>query len=81
MKKPMQVTNVSAVPLFCAGADCATSAENCGESAITDKLHNSTNNINTGKDAININGTAMQQQPEHINAYHATFALPLFCDQ
>ena len=33
--KPRQVTKVSAVPRFSCGAVCATSAENCGESAIT----------------------------------------------
>ena len=81
IKKPMDVMNVSAVPLCCGGADCATNAENCGESAITAKPHTNKNVMNTGSDACSMNGAAMQQQPEHNNAYHATRALPALCDQ
>ena len=35
MEKPIEVTIVSAVPLFWGGADWATKVENCGESATT----------------------------------------------
>ena len=76
MEKPMQVIKVSAVPLCCGGAHCATSAENCGESDITDKLHININPKNNGKESSNTKGAAIQQQPEHSNEYHATFLLP-----
>lgn len=42
--KPIDVTIVNAVPLLAAGADCATSVENCGESDTTVKPQ--INNIN-----------------------------------
>ncbi len=37
--KPIDVTMVKAVPLFCTGAACATSVENWGESAMTALPH------------------------------------------
>src|SRR3712207_3236496 len=81
MENPMHVMKVNAVPLFSGGAVCATNAENCGESAITARLHTNRKMMNTKNGACNMNGTSMQQMPDNSNARQATFTLPMRCDQ
>src|SRR5215203_659673 len=64
--KPIEVTIVKAVPLFAAGADCATRVENCGESETTvNPQINKTNKKNPGE-KLKIAGDNKQQTPEII---------------
>ena len=77
IENPMQVINVSAVPLCCGGAVCATNAENCGESAITIRLQKNTNTKNNGSAIAVEKNYNTQQHPEQNKAHHATFALPI----
>jgi len=74
--KPMQLVNVSAVPVSSLGADCAIIVENCGESGTTEKPQIKTNNENGNKPATKIHGDNKQHKPEQPNAAYATNLLP-----
>ena len=64
---PIEVTMVNAVPLFAAGADCATRVENCGESDTTVIPQiNKINKKNAGE-RLKIKGDNKQQAPEINN--------------
>ena len=60
----MQVTSVSAVPLYSGGAVWATSAENCGESEMTVIPQQIMNNKKIKVEAEIKKKEAMQQAPE-----------------
>lgn len=79
--KPMEVTKVSAVPFNSAGTDCATRAENWGESAITKKLHVKRNRRNKMGAAVSSTGLNKQQAPDTNNETEATFKLPHFLER
>ena len=64
MLKPMQVTIVSAVPLYAGSAFCATMAENCGESDTTVIPQVSRKKMKTGKGAFTRKSERMQHRPE-----------------
>ena len=72
----MEVTIVRAVPLFSAGADCATSVENCGESATTLKPHIKENKRNKPGERLNACGEIKQQIPETNKEKKATNKQP-----
>src|SRR6476469_2829739 len=75
--KPIQVTSVIDVPLISGGADCATSAENSGESATTVIPQNSINKINSSPECSEMaSGDNRQQQPDNASAYAAVRLLP-----
>ena len=65
IKKPIEFTIVSAVPLSSTGTHCATKVENIGESEITVIPQNRRKKINTPLDCTpNINGEIKQQLAE-----------------
>ena len=74
----MEVTMVSAVPLFSCGAAVATNAENWGESATTLQPHTSISKRKTGRGRRKNRGENRQQIPETSSATKATFLLPVF---
>lgn len=70
MLNPIQFTIVRAVPLFSAGADCATNVASIGESAITANPHISRNEMNKGNDSMTKKkGESKQHKNEIIKAY------------
>lgn len=76
---PIQFTIVSAVALDSAGAFCATSVENNGESATTAIPQISKNPIKTGSDAkAKTKGESKQQQQDISNENLATCFSPFF---
>ena len=80
MAKPMEVTIVNAVPLFSAGADCATKVENCGESAVTVIPQIIKKNKNKNGGNWKLMKESRQQIPDAIKAQKATFLLPMYCE-
>ena len=67
MAKPIDVTMVKAVPLFCTGAVCAISVENWGESAMTELPHINKKDKKNNKLNEKIKGETKQQIPERSN--------------
>ena len=66
--KPIHTTNVMAVPLFSGGAVCATSVENCGESAEIVTAQISVKMINSMSPAGINSQDKQQQMPEASKA-------------
>lgn len=79
--KPIDVTNVSAVPFLLASAVCETNAENCGESAITNEpqINNASKKRLGG--SVKNNGDSKQQTIDPDKEKNATFALPSFAEK
>ena len=82
MAKPIEFCKASPAPKFSGGQAAEDSAENCGESAITDALQIiSTSNINhSGKERQPI-AKIRQLRPDVNKAPIATLSLPYFFDQ
>ena len=76
----MEVTMVSAVPLFSCGAAVATNAENWGESATTLQPQTSISKRKNGRGRRKKKGENRQQIPEASSAIKATFLLPFFLE-
>lgn len=77
MAKPIDVTSVNAVPFRLLSAFCDTSAENCGESAITKQLQiSNAAKKNAGGNKKN-KGDSRQQMPDPAKLTNATLALPV----
>lgn len=80
--KPIQFTIVSAVALDSAGAFCAISVENKGESATTAIPQISKKAIKIGAVAIvKTKGESKQQQPDINNEMRATCFSPKHLDK
>ena len=77
-EKPIAFIIASAEPIFSFGANWAASAENCGESAITVRPHNSNKpKINPAGSPV-IRGYSNQMAPELNKACRATRKPPIF---
>jgi len=64
---PIEVTMVNAVPLFSAGADCATRVENCGESETTVSPQITKIKMKIAGPKLKISGENKQQIPDINN--------------
>ena len=78
--KPIQLTNVSAVPFNSGVTEVATRLENWGESAVTAIPHKHQPNKKIGEGNENKIGEIKHSKPDIDNANIATFLLPIFCD-
>lgn len=72
----MHVDKVSAEPLTCGGAVCATSDENCGESAATAMPHSKYKINVIGNGNRYSAGEMAQKMPDTTRQAVATSALP-----
>ena len=82
MAKPRQLTRVSEVPLVSCGADCATSVENSGESAMTTRPQKNKKAISNRAEAKTRNkGDARQHKHERNNANVAMGLAPYRCER
>src|SRR5829696_1065844 len=77
MKNPMEVTIVSAVPLYCRIVDCATRVENCGESETTVVPQINKKKRNKGCTRAKLSGAATQQKNDVTIEIKATLLLPI----
>ena len=81
-ENPIQFTTVSAVPLYSAGAFCATRVENNGESAMTTNPQK-IKKANKRKKELDkkTSGERRQHKPEQNKAEAAIFLVPHFWER